>query len=273
MFQNFTPLFELAVALNIAYTSIPQLGNAISLSVSRKLNIQIEKLKEKTADARVKLTTIDEAIVGKNRKEELNRQLNTEENQTNNILKNVNDTVKVANKNISDRMCVYFLVTGRLSGIYLYLIGTVVSEEGSPIVFPTESLFYIYLFFIAFIFIFKMSGFISGDFYKKGFLGLIFLFIISISIWYGSNLCNYLSSLNYSDMTLINIMLFTTFIPLLATIPQYIYSSYKISKLYSDRITKQELDMGELIPSILDASTSPKSVTILNNVENAKPQS
>ena len=86
---------------------------------------------------------------------------------------------------------------------------------------------------------------------------------------YGSDLCIYLATLKYSDILLLNIMLTTTALPLLSTIPQYIYTSKNISKRYSEMISKQALDVNDLITSIDDAATSKKSVDTIHKVTNA----
>ena len=149
MFQNFTPLFELAVALNLAYASLPQLGRSIRLSVSQKLNSQINKLKAKTGDAQIKLTTISESSVGEPEKEALIVTLKAEEAQTDNILKNVDTDVDIANNRISNRMNLYFFSASIISVVFLYLIGITETDLETKIdIFPLKSLLYTYLIFL-----------------------------------------------------------------------------------------------------------------------------
>jgi len=258
------------VALNLAYTSIPQLGRAIRLSVSQNLNLQINKLKVKTGDAQVKLTTINESSVAEETKLIRTQELKEEEKQTDRLLNNVVVDVDVANNKISSRMSLYFFTASIMSIVFLYLIGItplLLTEEGNK--FPIEALFYTYLIFLIILVTIAGWKYFNGDFYQKGFVGIVFLVFVLTSISYGTDLCTYLSKLNYSELLIINIMLITTVLPLLITIPQYIYSSIKISKRYSAMLAKQEEDLTEIIASISDASTSPKSLDTINKIKNA----
>ena len=260
LISNFSPILELIVALNIAYSTIPQIAKTINDLFLKKVHDKLLFLDTKVRIAKHNLGAIDKDDVTEENKEEITTQIDLEVSDTLNIKNKIDMDVKIDN-NISTQMRLYFILVSILSIGYLYIAGMQENNE----TFPTFEIVNLYLLLVLFCicrFLYRLKKDIV-----RNLMIIVFLFIIlCVYYFYHVEICMYISTKLDSGSFLIHLLLGLSILPLGITIARYFLSSINISNKYKKDLEVQFNDLDEILDLISDVAKKPLATDYLNKV-------
>ena len=245
MINNFNSLFELSAALNIGYASIPQLATAINNMFFNKIISSIDKIEQKSEPAENMIEAIDRDDYTDADKKAIKSKIKQEIEETTKIKTNITQALTFSNNRISNMMRPYFLLISIMS-IGFMVIGGYANKES---LFPTQSILDMYIIAL-FLILLKTALKYRSSWERNSLIVIVLLFVGYGCYAYESNVLLMVESLKLSNKSTINIMLFTTIIPLLITIVLYFLKSRSIVAEYEPKVKKQQQDIENILKEV-----------------------